>query len=356
MKNGLLIYAPLKKEKGGIFNVGDYIQSLAARQYFDHIDVFLNREELNEYKEEEMVKLIMNGWFMHCPMNWPPSDKILPLFVSFHINEFVKNELTSEFSLDYLKKHEPIGCRDINTMLMLRDQGVNAYFSACLTLTLNQTISSQSERETIYIVDPIVHHYTTFRMSFWRFILLGYTFLSDNHNLVSIYKKYYNCGKIRYAFSKNDIKKWVDVICFYLTFRKIIDKNVFLEAEYISHLVDGNDISDEAERLKCAEVLLRKYASAKYVITSRIHCALPCLSFETPVLYVNNQDENKYSSCRFDGILDFFHVVKVSYKKCRVLSYPFLDKMKVSMSFSNKNLYKEYQHKLMDSCKRFILK
>ena len=57
MKKGLLIY----KSKNNYFNIGDYIQSLAARQYFnDKIDVFLNRECLNLYGGEN-VKIILKN-------------------------------------------------------------------------------------------------------------------------------------------------------------------------------------------------------------------------------------------------------------------------------------------------------
>lgn len=49
------------------------------------------------------------------------------------------------------------------------------------------------------------------------------------------------------------------------------------------------------ERFAIAENLLKKYATAKLVITSRIHCALPCLALGTPViLCVNNFDEKRY--------------------------------------------------------------
>ncbi|WP_264821067.1 polysaccharide pyruvyl transferase family protein [Acinetobacter schindleri] len=36
--------------------------------------------------------------------------------------------------------------------------------------------------------------------------------------------------------------------------------------------------------------MLEKYSTAKLVITSRIHCALPCLAMGTPVIYINGFD------------------------------------------------------------------
>ena len=65
---------------------------------------------------------------MHHPEQWPPSEKIHPLFVAFHINELAKDTLLSNESIAYLKAHEPIGCRDTHTTDMLKAKGVKAYF------------------------------------------------------------------------------------------------------------------------------------------------------------------------------------------------------------------------------------
>jgi len=152
MKNGLLIYQT--NNKSNLFNIGDYIQSLAAMQFYNKkIDVYVNRENLNIYKGEKL-KLIMNGWFMHEPKNWPPSNDIDPLFVAFHINKLAEKELLSSKSIDYFKQHEPIGCRDLNTMNMLQKCGVNAYFSGCLTLTLCNSYQSKIKDNSIYFTDP----------------------------------------------------------------------------------------------------------------------------------------------------------------------------------------------------------
>lgn len=76
-------------------NIGDYIQSLAARQFLDKENIaYIHRDKLNDVNYES--KAIMNGWFSHYPENWPPSDKIYPLFVSFHINSAVYDTLLSD--------------------------------------------------------------------------------------------------------------------------------------------------------------------------------------------------------------------------------------------------------------------
>lgn len=79
----------------------------------------------------------------------------------------------------------------------------------------------------------------------------------------------------------------------YLFLRKLLDKDVFDQAIFITQYHEGNEYKSEEERFLRANELLRKYASAKYVITSRIHCALPCLGFQTPVIYIRNLEEGK---------------------------------------------------------------
>ena len=149
MKKGVLVYSAL----GGNVNIGDYIQSLAALQYMgDGVDYYINREQLDEFNEEN-VKLIMNGWFTHEPNHWPPSSFISPLFVSFHINSLSKKQLLSEAGLNYFKLHEPIGCRDLDTTQLLKEKGINAFFSGCLTLTLGKKYTSDKRTEKIYFVD-----------------------------------------------------------------------------------------------------------------------------------------------------------------------------------------------------------
>lgn len=53
-------------------NIGDEIQSIAARQFLPRVDVYVERDSLNNVVSDEKIKLIMNGWFTHKPENWPP--------------------------------------------------------------------------------------------------------------------------------------------------------------------------------------------------------------------------------------------------------------------------------------------
>jgi len=68
VKYGLLTYR--------MENIGDEIQSIAARQFLPRVDVYVERDSLNKVVSDEKIKLIMNGWFTHKPENWPPPPLI----------------------------------------------------------------------------------------------------------------------------------------------------------------------------------------------------------------------------------------------------------------------------------------
>ncbi|MDM8217879.1 hypothetical protein, partial [Parasutterella secunda] len=129
MKEGLLICSGEHERK----NIGDYIQSVAAARFYNHVDCLVERECLDSYRAEK-TKVIMNGWFMHHPEHWPPSEDIKPLLVSFHIVPRVAEKIfsTSE-SIAFFKHNEPIGCRDYGTLRLLSSKGFQTYFSGCLT-------------------------------------------------------------------------------------------------------------------------------------------------------------------------------------------------------------------------------
>ncbi|QLG46701.1 polysaccharide pyruvyl transferase family protein [Costertonia aggregata] len=278
MKYGLLTY----DENKNFFNVGDNVQSLAAKQFLPQVDIFLNREKLGEYKGEK-VKLIMNGWFTHNIHNWVPSEDIDPIFVSFHMNNTAAPFMLSEKGIAYLKKHGPIGCRDQFTADTLNNKGIDAYFTGCLTLTLDSYKVDDSERgDNVYIVDPLYSYPRPEKI-----------FYNAKHTVKNILNgKAFLLGK-----KKRHLKKFISAA-------------LLESAEFVNQEPPSNTYSDE-EKFKMAEELLDKYARAKLVITSRIHCALPCLALGTPVIFVNGFD-SFVDSCRFEGILELFNRVDIN--------------------------------------------
>ena len=278
MLYGLLTYDENKR----FFNVGDNIQSLAAKQFLPEVDLRLNREKLAEY-DGDPVKLIMNGWFTHNVHNWVPSENIDPLFVSFHINNTAAPFMLSDKGIAYLKKHEPIGCRDQFSVETLKAKGIDAYFTGCLTLTLDSYKVDDSQRnDKIYIVDPLYGYPTLEKVTYdYR------RFLRSLQN-----GTIFNIGKRKKHLAK------------------FIDSDLMRSAEMVNQEPPANKYSDD-QKFAMAEELLHKYARAKLVITSRIHCALPCLAMGTPVIFVNGFT-SFVDSCRFDGILELFNRIDVN--------------------------------------------
>lgn len=338
MKSALLVYKT--NPSCNVFNIGDYIQSLAARQFLNKENlIYINREELNLY-DGESVKLILNGWFMHSPDNWPPSHSIHPLFVAFHLNSSVKEKLlNNETSVCYFKKYEPIGCRDQYTESLLQSKGIEAYFSGCMTLTLGLTYKTNRDNPNkIYFVDPPVLPRISFRFLFRGLYLLLFNWAKIN----KIYNK---------RFAVFSIIDYLKNLTFVEKYSRIFTMEVLEDAEYICHEMQDNFRNDD-EKFRYADELLHKYASAKFVVTSRIHCALPCLGFETPVLYVYNTEQEEISTCRMGGLLELFHLIRINGKSIR--STLDIDKITVDTNFRNKQDYKIYRDALISRCKEFI--
>jgi len=238
---GLIVY------EGDLYNnIGDDIQSTAAMAFLPTVDHLIPIHTLTSSAPRNSasgrVKVIMNGYFTCYPNAWPPPDWIEPLFVSIHLSAITyplstpssgserrsaAEILLTGKNLEYFKRHEPIGCRDRVTVERFTSAGVQAYFTGCLTLTLKQ--AWHRSREKIYVVDV-------------------------------------NCNV-------SEIMKFVPR---HLRERVIV----------VTHNLPAPARMSQIERVSSARELLMMYSAAKLVITSRLHCALPCLALGTNVLFL----------------------------------------------------------------------
>lgn len=66
-------------------NLGDQVQSFAAEQHLPRLDGQVNRDSLDSVPSSDPLSVIMNGWFSDKPENWPPSSAVTPLFFGFHM-------------------------------------------------------------------------------------------------------------------------------------------------------------------------------------------------------------------------------------------------------------------------------
>jgi hypothetical protein len=321
MRYGLLTYDENKR----FFNVGDNIQSLAAKQFLPQVDILVNREKLGDYHGEK-AKIILNGWFTHNIHHWVPSQDIVPLFVSFHVNNTAAPYMLHEKAVDYLKRHEPIGCRDQFSADTLRAKGIDAYFTGCLTLTLDSYKVPDSERtDDIYIVDPLYSYPSAEKVFYdWRSVLRSVR----NGNIFRIGKKKAHLSRL-------------------------IDAGLMRSATWINQEPPAGKYSD-TEKFAMAEDLLNKYAKARLVITSRIHCALPCLALGTPVIFINGFD-SFVDSCRFDGILDLFNRIDINAKTGGfTANFPLDGKIMRDTSVKNLEKHHALAEPLKQRCRAFI--
>ena len=322
VKNALLDY----KATGGYLNIGDYVQSIAAKQYFSNIDLFLNREYLNDKNIEE-CKLIMNGWFMYKTKNWPISPNINPLFVSFHLNAHIADTLLSnKKNIDYLKKYEPIGCRDFYTVNILKKYGVESYYSSCLTTTLPKIDTPKT--------DDIVFFDVLFNL--------------DKKAYYERIPRHYYRDLIKFKLPKlGNHKEYLKSI-----FPTEIVNNAKFETAFYKE--KGTTVDD---RFNKAKRLLKSFASAKLVITSRIHCALPCLAMGTPVIFVMGGLNNSSDLSRLDGIVQHFNMVNLdpnldlsSLKNINLIK---LEDIDWENPLPNPTNHLKYTQHLIDSCNSF---
>lgn len=357
-------------------NIGDYIQSVASRQYCQPLDEYIEQEEADRYypKDKKKIRLIMNGWFQWRAENWPPSEYIYPLLVSMHISPLKADKLLCPKGVEFLKKYAPVGCRDYYTKSILESYGVPAYFSACMTLTLGKSYSvDDKKRKGIFFVDPYFEvpelhkDINGNRKLNYKFALQ--TLASFFKHLPTIcrlaQKPFFKVYSPTGFLDRNDKKyrAYYKATLFYNLYSKKFDKKMLLEADYITHWMDV-DMSGKVtniDLLDIAEGLVKKYAAAKIVITSRIHAGLPCLGLNTPVVFIANKEVtsengNFNTPGRLGGLIDLFRVLSLDEKGFTsddiVLSR--IEKFTLNSNFDNKTDWKKYASELDKKAKEFM--
>lgn len=343
-------------------NIGDYIQSLAASKFFSEVDYYINRENVSNFHGKEQTKVIMNAWWMWSK-NWPPSIDIIPLYQSFHINPTAAKWILNINGVQHLRKYSPIGCRDIEMYNLLQEKGINSYFSGCLTLTLGKKgnyITTEKSNEII-ICDP--YYNINIKSLIW-----------GKCNIISLILLYIKkrdfFHKIRNSFGykhkmfniKNKILKKVgfnlQLAYFYQSYTTLFTKELIEHAHYTAQWIKNRNKTHQ-ELLEEADILVKRYAKAKLIITSRIHCALPSIGCETPVLFVMAKELISKNQTpvggRLSGLSDFFHTI--TYTSSNKLVYNNssfkTDRIGEDFKLKNKDTYLKYRDKLIEECTKF---
>jgi len=205
-------------------NLGDDIQTLAVSRLVPRVDGYVSREALNQVAEPCSVP--MNGFFMNTD-NWPPSASVRPVFFAFHISPPAQAVICSPAGIDYLRRWQPIGCRDRGTQALLERHGVEAYYSRCVTLTLPRRERPPEGEGEVFLVG-----------------------LSP-------------------------------------AARRTVPASIRKRAIVVDQAKLRLPIGSTRLRLELAGELLDQYRRrARLVITSKIHCAMPCIAMGIPVVFL----------------------------------------------------------------------
>lgn len=262
---------PLATYKYSTTNIGDDFQSFAVEQIIGHRTEKVARDAI--YAHRSPVRLVGNCWyFVTRPGHtawarvtgrslFPPPACIDPLYIGVSIGKRAQRSMLTPESVKHFKQHGPVGCRDLHTYNLLQGLGVDVWFSGCPTMSMENVWGPRTN--DVYIVDidePIQD----------RSGLRGFT-------------------------AKKTTKIHPD-------YRSTLPEEICQQATEISHFTRVGD--DQERRYEMVQDLIRKYATAKLVITSRLHVALPCAAFGTPCVMLYSGDE------RLTGY-DFLHRLNV---------------------------------------------
>jgi hypothetical protein len=226
-------------------NLGDHIQILAGLRMLSRLGITPTRYIDRDHEiasapglaaHDGPVGILLNGWFKSNRSEWPPHPKLAPLVLGFHIRLFQCPELVSDASIEYFRRHEPIGCRDVYTESLLRSNGVDAFTSHCLSLTLPRRTDDPRTQTEVFVVsrDERIRD------------LLG------------------------------------DAVGPYT---------------FVSHYSGSSDF--EANMARAAELLEMYRTRAKLLVTTLLHCALPAIAMGIPVVvFYPLNDETLHASDR----------------------------------------------------------
>lgn len=251
-KYGVISYEkkPLKLNGNDVQNMGDWLQMFAVKYLFmewgiDEV-VHISRNDASMYSGDECVAFV-NG-FNTCndarhisTKTFPLPTSITPFFLSFHFHDrYIPLPLKEQLML-----HAPIGCRDEETRNNLRNHGISAYTTGCVSALLpKRSAEVAAHADKVFFVDV-------------------------PKNLLPF-----------------------------------VPEKIGLNAEYLTNLypitrTDGMPIMTGEESKKAciyAEERYRKYYSeAKLVVTSRLHVAAPALAMGIPCILVSDNFGGRYS-------------------------------------------------------------
>lgn len=215
---------------GRSWNLGDEIQTLAAEQHLPRVDGRIDRDSLASFAADEPHVVIFQGWFSMAPARcFPPSKTIEPVFVGFHITETFG-------SVEYFLTGDRL-----------------AYLKA------HEPIGCRDDSTRQLLERAGVRAYTT--------QCLTLTFPTRERKP--------RHGKV-FVVDGDDLP---------------IPRILRRRAVRVTH-VSSATLGDEQKRAAAQRLLDRYRDEARLVVTTRVHCALPCLAMGIPVVFFGDPDDD----------------------------------------------------------------
>lgn len=232
-----------KKEGKYSINFGDNLQIFAIENLYKKMGININEliridfEDLKTYHGEEVL-LPINGSLFNSGLlegnELKISDKIYPVFISVHLGGGFSTSLLTTKNIDFLKKNDPIGCRDSYTKEVLSSCGIKVYLNGCMTLTFDKRNSKKTQKKIIGI---------------------------DIANEIS-------------KFIPDKYGKKME----------FMSQQVYISSnETIEHI--NNLFKNHYNYIK---------ENASLVITSRLHILLPCIAMGIPVIFAKNTIDSRF--------------------------------------------------------------
>ncbi|KAA6226122.1 polysaccharide pyruvyl transferase family protein [Campylobacter sp. LR185c] len=189
----------------------------------------------------------MQGWFAYN-FDFLPTNDLRPVFVGTHFREEAQKFLKHFFyHFPHYFKDKSIGCRDLYTLEFLQRYKLDAYFSRCLTLTLDKR--EKGEYKKVF-------------------------FVGINENLKEYFPPY------------------------------LLENSEFINQTIVNH----NDSSWEYMYENTKNLLDRYKNEARLVICSALHCAAPCVAMGINVILIQITNEQGLRFSALNGILPIYSV------------------------------------------------
>lgn len=223
-------------------NLGDNVQFLALEYIYEKLGIkfdeiiHLSLGEIRSYTGEEIILPlnwnIFDKYFIDEKFNYIFPKNVIPIFFGMSFSVYTDPRCFNKYNIDYLNKYGPVGCRDEYVYQQLTAHGINAYCNGCMTVT------------------------------FPKRKMTGNTVILDD---------------VPFELLQH------------------IPKKILADAECLTQQVYIHAINQHCARDLAVQHYDHLLKSAKMVVTSRLHVAIPCMAHGIPVIFARKAIDTRFS-------------------------------------------------------------